>query len=57
MARPETPTITLDAEWETYARLSAGRLDVSGADVLERAHVTGDPDLASRVLESLAITP
>ena len=57
VARPETPTITLDAEWETYARLSAGRLDVSGADVLERAHVTGDPDLASRVLESLAITP
>jgi uncharacterized protein (TIGR03083 family) len=57
VARPETPTIALDADWETYARLAAGRLDVTSAEVLERVRVTGDPALASRVLESLAITP
>ncbi len=57
VSRPETPTIALDTDWETYARLSAGRLDVTTPDVLDRARVTGDPTLASRVLESLAITP
>ena len=57
VSRPETSTIALDTDWETYARLGAGRLDVTAPEVLERAHVTGDPELAAKVLESLAITP
>jgi uncharacterized protein (TIGR03083 family) len=57
VSRPDEPTIALETDWETYARLGAGRLDVTAPEVLERARVTGDPDLAGRVLESLAITP
>jgi uncharacterized protein (TIGR03083 family) len=57
VSRPETPTIALDTDWETYARLGAGRLDVTSDEVRERARVTGEPDLAARVLEALAITP
>jgi len=57
VSRPETPTIALDTDWETYARLGAGRLDVTDLDVQERARVIGDPTLAGRVLEALAITP
>jgi uncharacterized protein (TIGR03083 family) len=57
VARPDAPTIALDADWETYARLGAGRLDVSAHAVQAHARVSGDPELASRVLESLAITP
>jgi hypothetical protein len=57
VSRPETPTITLDTDWETYARLGAGRLDVSAPAVRDSARVTGEPELAARVLESLAITP
>jgi uncharacterized protein (TIGR03083 family) len=57
VSRPEAPTIALDTDWETYARLGGGRLDVTGPEVLERATVTGDPALTPRVLESLAITP
>jgi len=57
VSRPEAPTIALDTDWETYARLGGGRLDVTGPQVLERATVTGDPALTPRVLESLAITP
>jgi uncharacterized protein (TIGR03083 family) len=57
VSRPDIPTIALDTDWETYARLGAGRLDVAAPEVVERARVTGDAELASRVLESLAITP
>jgi len=57
VSRPETPTIALDTDWETYARLGGGRLDVTSAEVAERARVSGDPELAPRVLEALAITP
>jgi uncharacterized protein (TIGR03083 family) len=57
VSRPDAPTLALDADWETYARLGAGRLDVTSPEVTARAQVTGAPDLASRVLESLAITP
>jgi len=57
VSRPDTATIAVDTDWETYARLGAGRLDVTDPEVRERAPVTGDPELAPRVLESLAITP
>lgn len=57
LARPETPTVALDTDWETYARLGAGRLDVSDPAVLARLTLSGDPELAARIPESLAITP
>jgi uncharacterized protein (TIGR03083 family) len=57
VSRPETPTIALDTDWETYARLGGGRLDVTSTEVAEWARVSGDPELAPRVLEALAITP
>jgi uncharacterized protein (TIGR03083 family) len=57
VSRPDEPTLALETDWETYARLGAGRLDVTAPEVLARARVTGDADLAARVLESLAITP
>ena len=57
VSRPEAPTIALDTDWETYARLGAGRLDVTSAEVQERARVSGEPELAGRILEALATTP
>ena len=57
VSRPEGATISLDADWETYARLGAGRLDVTSRDVRDRARVSGRPELADRILDSLAITP
>jgi uncharacterized protein (TIGR03083 family) len=57
VSRPDTATIAVDTDWETYARLGAGRLDITDPEVRERATVTGAPELAPRVLESLAITP
>jgi uncharacterized protein (TIGR03083 family) len=50
-------TISLDTDWETYARLGTGRLDVTDEAVRARAVVSGDPELAGRLLEALAITP
>ncbi|MFN8149482.1 MAG: maleylpyruvate isomerase family mycothiol-dependent enzyme [Candidatus Nanopelagicales bacterium] len=57
LARPEEPTIGLTTDWETYARLGAGRLDVTDPDVLARLDLTGDEQLAAKVPESLAVTP
>jgi uncharacterized protein (TIGR03083 family) len=57
LAAPTEPTVALATDWETYARLGAGRLDVTGPEVLARIHLTGDPDLAARLPESLAVTP
>lgn len=50
-------TISLVTDWETYARLGTGRLDVTDPAVQARATVSGDPELAGRLLEALAITP
>ncbi|HEX6471867.1 MAG TPA: maleylpyruvate isomerase family mycothiol-dependent enzyme [Streptosporangiaceae bacterium] len=47
------PTVTLRMDWETYARLASGRITADAADVA----ITGDPDLAHRVLHGMAITP
>lgn len=57
LGRPDAPTVALDTDWETYARLGAGRLDVTDPDVLARVRLGGDAELAARIPESLAITP
>jgi hypothetical protein len=41
-------------DWETYARLSSGRIP---ADAAAAVTITGDPDLAHRVLTGMPITP
>ena len=57
LARPDAPTVAIETDWETYARLGAGRLDLTDHAVLERVRLSGDPELAARIPESLAITP
>ena len=57
LAAPDEPTLALATDWETYARLGAGRLDVTDPDVLARLQLAGDPDLAAKLPESLAVTP
>ena len=54
---PAATTIGITTDWETYARLAAGRLDTADPVVLARVELTGDPDLAARIPEALAITP
>jgi hypothetical protein len=49
--------VSLSTDWETYARLGAGRLDPTDPQVRARATVAGDPALAEGLLEALAITP
>jgi uncharacterized protein (TIGR03083 family) len=50
---PENPTATLRMDWETFARLTAGRC--TPTDVKVDTH--GDAALATRVLESMGLTP
>jgi len=63
LGRPDLPTIAITTDWETYSRLGAGRLDVTGSDVVARitlesdSRVEGAAQLAARIPESLAITP
>lgn len=47
------PTLALGMDWETYARLSCGRIPAESADVT----VTGAADFAHRVLTAMAVTP
>lgn len=47
------PAVRLRMEWETFVRLGGGRVSGSEADV----RITGDADLAGRVLENMAVTP
>jgi uncharacterized protein (TIGR03083 family) len=47
------PTAHLATDWETFARLSAGRIEPLHATVV----VDGDRELAERVLVAMAITP
>ena len=47
------PTAHLATDWETFARLSAGRIEPLHATVV----VDGDRQLAERVLAAMAITP
>lgn len=57
LARPEAPTVALATDWETFARLGTGRLDVTAPDVLARLDLEGDEALVARLPEALAITP
>jgi uncharacterized protein (TIGR03083 family) len=50
---PAAPTAHLATDWETFARLSAGRIEPLHATVV----VDGDRELAERVLTAMAITP
>jgi len=53
----EEPTIGLTTDWETYARLAAGRIDPDAPDVRASITLTGDRSLAARLPQALAITP
>ena len=63
MTAVETPTLAIETDWETFARLSAGRLDVADPSTTSRVRlrhrddVEGAADLAARLLGELAITP
>jgi hypothetical protein len=46
-------TATLDLGWEKFVRLATGRVGAADADV----RVSGDRELAGRVLEHFAVTP
>jgi uncharacterized protein (TIGR03083 family) len=50
---PPEPTTRLRLEWETFVRLGGGRVDPSEAEV----EVSGDGDLAGRVLAGMSVTP
>jgi uncharacterized protein (TIGR03083 family) len=52
-AGPASPTVTLSLDWETFLRLTCGRVRPEAVDV----KVEGDDELARRVLGRLAITP
>jgi uncharacterized protein (TIGR03083 family) len=46
-------TTTLHTDWETYSRLAAGRIAPAAAEV----KVSGDAEVAARVLAHFAVTP
>jgi hypothetical protein len=50
---PDAPSAELELDWEGYVRLTAGRCGPDAVDV----RVTGDEELAGRVLASMALTP
>ncbi|MCO5969361.1 maleylpyruvate isomerase family mycothiol-dependent enzyme [Actinoallomurus soli] len=50
---PREPTVRLRMGWETFFRLGGGRVDPAEAEV----QITGDGDLAGRVLAGMAVTP
>jgi uncharacterized protein (TIGR03083 family) len=51
------PSVAIATDWETYARLSAGRLDVADPAVLARLELSGDPALAAALPAALVLTP
>jgi uncharacterized protein (TIGR03083 family) len=56
----DSTTLAVETDWETFARLSAGRLDVDDPDVRARVRLHHDAaadQLAAGLLEALAITP
>ena len=52
-ANGSATTVTLAMDWETFARLGAGRIPASRASV----QISGDEELAARVLANLSVTP
>ena len=53
----DSPTVAVSTDWETFARLAGGRLDVSDPAVLSRISLSGDQELAKRLPAAFAITP
>jgi len=53
VAPPGEPTVSVHMQWETFLRLAAGRI---GSDAAA-ATVTGDGELAERILARFAVTP
>jgi uncharacterized protein (TIGR03083 family) len=54
---PEHPTVRLQMDCETFLRLCGGRWTSQRVEEEGRLHVTGDRDLADRILSNMAITP
>jgi uncharacterized protein (TIGR03083 family) len=50
---PLGPLVMVSTDWETFVRLMCGRVGAARADV----KVEGDPDLARRILDNMAVTP
>ncbi len=53
----QSPSLAMTTDWETYARLGAGRLDTTDPSVLALITLEGDLELGARLPEALAITP
>lgn len=47
------PSVTVTTDWESYVRLSCGRVRPGDVPI----STTGDPELVGRVLEAMAVTP
>ena len=47
------PSVSLTLDWDSFARLTCGRISPAAADV----KVEGDEELAWRILDNLAVTP
>jgi uncharacterized protein (TIGR03083 family) len=54
---PESPTVRLQMDCESFLRLCGGRWSPKRVEEEGRLHVTGDRDLADRVLSNMAVTP
>jgi hypothetical protein len=54
---PETPTLRLHMDCETFLRLCGGRWSPQRVEEEGRLHIAGDRDLAERILSSMAVTP
>jgi uncharacterized protein (TIGR03083 family) len=54
---PEDPTVRLQMDCETFLRLCGGRWSPKRVEEEGRLHVSGDRDLAHRVLTNMAVTP
>jgi uncharacterized protein (TIGR03083 family) len=54
---PGDPTVRLQMDCETFLRLVGGRWTSQRVEEEGRLHVTGDRDLADRVLANIAVTP
>jgi hypothetical protein len=49
------PAVTLTTDWETFVRLTCGR--VRPHVVADQVKVEGDPELADAILAHIAVTP
>jgi uncharacterized protein (TIGR03083 family) len=54
---PENPTVHLQMDCETFLRLCGGRWTPQRVEEEGRLHITGDRELAERVLSNMAVTP